>query len=145
MEREAVLDDERPLIAGVYQNRIDRVPSVKHGLLQADPTVIYAVDTVGLGKYDASWAKYRFWTIPKGGNMRDQELPENLAGYNTYKVRGLPPGPIATPSLASLDAALAPNTKAGYTYFVAIPEGKGKHDFSKTAAEHEQKLRKYGY
>ena len=60
-------------------------------------------------------------------------------------VRGLPPGPIATPSLASLDAALNPNTKAGYTYFVAIPNGGGAHDFSKTLAEHQQKLKKYGY
>jgi len=145
VEREAVLDDERPLIAGVYQNRIDRVTSVKHGLLQADPTVIYAVDTVNLGKFSPDWVTYRFWTVPKEGSLRDQELPERLAGYNTYIVRGLPPGPIATPSLSSLDAALTPNTKAGYTYFVAIPEGKGAHDFSKSAAEHEKKLRKYGY
>ena len=77
--------------------------------------------------------------------MRDQQLPEALAGYNTYKRRGLPPGPIATPSLASIDAALKPDTKSGYTYFVAIPEGQGAHDFSKTLAEHEQKLDKYGY
>jgi UPF0755 protein len=145
VEREAVLDEERPLIAGVYQNRLDRVPSVKHGLLQADPTVIYAVDTVNLGKYDPDWTQYVFWTVPKEGSLKDQELPERLAGFNSYKVQGLPPGPIATPSLASLDAALGPNTKAGYTYFVAIPEGKGAHDFSKSLAEHEKKLRKYGY
>ena len=68
-------------------------------------------------------------------------LPESLAGYNTYKVRGLPPGPIATPTVASIDAALAPDTKSKYTYFVAIPDGNGAHDFSKTLAEHEQKLR----
>jgi UPF0755 protein len=60
-------------------------------------------------------------------------------------VRGLPPAPIATPSLASLDAALAPDTKSKYTYFVAIPEGGGAHDFSKSVAEHERKLQKYGY
>ena len=144
VEREAVLDNERPLIAGVYQNRIDRVPSVKHGLLQADPTVIYAVDTVNLGAYSTDWQKYVFWTVPEG-SMADQALPDNLAGYNTYVVRGLPPGPIATPSLASLDAALNPNTKAGYTYFVAIPNGGGAHDFSKTLAEHQLKLHKYGY
>jgi UPF0755 protein len=143
VEREAVIDDERPLIAGVYQNRIDRKPSVKHGLLQADPTVIYAVDTVNLGKYSEDWKGYTFWTVPEGG--MDQQLPEQLAGFNTYKVQGLPPAPIATPSLASLDAALAPNTKAGYTYFVAIPDGGGAHDFSKSLAEHERKLRKYGY
>jgi UPF0755 protein len=145
VEREAVLDDERPLIAGVYQNRIDRVPSVKHGLLQADPTIIYAVDTVNLGTYDPDWAKYVFWTVPENGSLKDQDLPERLAGYNTYLVRGLPPAPIATPSLASLDAALAPDTKAKYTYFVAIPDGDGAHDFSKSVQEHERKLEKYGY
>ncbi len=145
VEREAVLDEERPQIAGVYQNRIDRVPSVKHGLLQADPTNIYAVDTVNLGEYDPAWVKYKFWTVPKGVKLSDVALPENLAGFNTYKVRGLPPGPIATPTLASLEAALAPDTKSGYTYFVAIPEGKGAHDFSKSLAEHEKKLKKYGY
>jgi UPF0755 protein len=144
VEREAVLDDERPLIAGVYQNRIDRVPSVKHGLLQADPTVIYAVDTVKLGEYSPDWVNYRFWTVPDGA-LKDQELPDRLAGYNSYLVRGLPPGPIATPSLASLDAALNPDTKSKYTYFVAIPNGDGAHDFSKNLAEHEEKLRKYGY
>jgi UPF0755 protein len=100
VEREAVLDEERPLIAGVYQNRIDRVPSVKHGLLQADPTIIYAVDTVELGKYSPDWANYVFWTVPEGG-IKDQQLPASLAGYNTYVVRGLPPAPIATPTLAS--------------------------------------------
>ncbi len=145
VEREAVLDDERPLIAGVYQNRIDRVPSVKHGLLQADPTVIYAVDTVNLGKYSRDWAKYVFWTVPEDGSLKDQQLPDRLAGYNTYVVRGLPPGPIVTPSLPSIDAALEPDTKSGYTYFVAIPDGDGAHDFSKSSREHERKLRKYGY
>ncbi len=145
VEREAVLDDERPLIAGVYQNRIDRKPSVKHGLLQADPTVIYAVDTVNLGAYGPDWVRYKFWTVPKGGSLRDQPLPDALAGYNSYRVRGLPPGPIATPSLASIDAALAPDTKGAFTYFVAIPDGKGAHDFSKSLAEHEKKLRQYGY
>jgi UPF0755 protein len=145
VEREAVLDEDRPQIAGVYQNRIDRVPSVKHGLLQADPTNIYAVDTVNLGEFNPDWVKYKFWTVPKDVKLKDVELPEKLAGFNTYKVRGLPPGPLATPTLASLEAALAPDTKSGYTYFVAIPEGKGAHDFSKSLAEHEKKLKKYGY
>jgi UPF0755 protein len=89
--------------------------------------------------------KYKFWTVPEGVKLKDVELPEELAAYNTYKVRGLPPGPIATPTVASLEAALAPDTKSGYTYFVAIPEGKGAHDFSKSLAEHEKKLKKYGY
>ena len=145
VEREAVLDEERPLIAGVYQNRLDQVESVRHGLLQADPTVIYAVDTDKLGKYSPEWAEYVFWTVPEGAPLRDQPLPDRLAAYNTYTVQGLPPGPIATPSLASIDAALDPDTKSDYTYFVAIPEGEGAHDFSKSEAEHQRKLVKYGY
>ena len=77
--------------------------------------------------------------------MRDQPLPEELAGYNTYRCRGLPPGPIATPSLASIDAALKPDTKSGFKYFVAIPEGEGAHDFSKTLGRARDEARKYGY
>lgn len=145
VEKEAVIDDERPLIAGVYQNRLDRIAAVRTGLLQADPTVIYAVDTVKLGAYGPSWASYVFWTIPTGPGMADQPLPDALAGYNTYVVAGLPPGPIASPTTASIDAALAPDTKTGYAFFVAIPDGKGAHDFSKTLAEHQAKLKKYGY
>lgn len=144
VEREAVLDDERAKIAGVYQNRIDRVPSVAHGLLQADPTVIYAIDTENLGKYSDDWQQYFFWKVPDGG-IKAQVVPDDLAGYDTYTVRGLPPGPIATPTVASIDAALHPDTKSKYTYFVAIPDGDGEHDFSKSLAEHEQKLREYGY
>lgn len=144
VEREAVLDEERARIAGVYQNRIDRKPSVKHGLLQADPTVIYAVDTVRLGDYAEAWTQYVFWTIPDGP-LAEQELPEPLVGWNSYVVRGLPPGPIASPSLASIEAALAPDTASGFTYFVAIPGGKGAHDFSTSLAEHQRKLAQYGY
>jgi UPF0755 protein len=144
VEREAVLDDEKAKIAGVYQNRIDRKPQVKTGLLEADPTVIYAVDTNKLDGYSEDWEKYVFWTVPDGG-MRDQQLHEALDAYNTYKHRGLPPGPIAAPTVASIDAALKPDTKSGFKFFVAIPEGQGAHDFSKSLAEHEQKLSKYGY
>ena len=144
VEREAVLDDEKAKIAGVYQNRIDRKPQVKTGLLEADPTVIYAVDTNKLDGYSDDWEKYVFWTVPDGG-MRNQELPEALDAYNTYKHRGLPPGPIAAPTVTSIDAALKPDTKSGLKFFVAIPDGQGAHDFSKTLAEHEKKLDKYGY
>jgi UPF0755 protein len=144
VEREAVLDDEKAKIAGVYQNRIDRKPQVKTGLLEADPTVIYAVDTDKLDGYNDNWSQYVFWTVPDGG-LRDQQLPEALDRYNTYKHRGLPPGPIASPTVASIDAALHPDTKSGFKFFVAIPEGQGAHDFSKTLNEHQQKLRQYGY
>lgn len=148
VEREAVLVAEKPLIAGVYQNRLDRIAAVRHGLLQADPTVIYAVDTVKLGELSPEWVRYVFWTVPGGGPLVEQPLPESLEAYNTYRVAGLPPGPIATPTVSSIDAALAPDTEDQYAFFVAIPEGqgtRGSHDFSKTLAEHNEKLRKYGY
>jgi UPF0755 protein len=72
-------------------------------------------------------------------------VPDELAGYQTYLNPRLIPGPIASPRLESIDAALTPNQEEGFLFFVAIPEGGGAHDFSKTFAEHEQKLREYGY
>jgi UPF0755 protein len=147
VEREAVVDDERPVIAGVYQHRINRAPAVPHGLLQADPSVLYAYDTTQLGAYSDDWQQFVFWDpgrIPDGG-YRNLELPGELAAYNTYAVRGLPPGPICTPSADSIDAALNPDLDAGFSFFVAIPEGDGRHDFSKTIREHQEKLEKYGY
>jgi UPF0755 protein len=143
VEREAVLDNERPIIAGVYQNRLTRSiwPT---GLLEADPTVIYGVDTVALGDYSTDWQQYRFWTIPDGG-MKDQELTGALAGFQSYRNRGLPPGPICTPTVLSIDAALEPNTKDRYLFFLAIPDGGGKHVFAKTKAEHDANRHEYGY
>ncbi|HET7169761.1 MAG TPA: endolytic transglycosylase MltG [Candidatus Limnocylindrales bacterium] len=145
VEREAVLDAERPLIAGVYQNRVDGIPGIRNKILNADPTVIYAVDTVALDarEFD-TWQDYRFWTVPDTA-MRDVVLPEALAGFQTYTHAGLIPWPIATPTLASIDAALAPNTKDKYIYFLAIPEGNGAHVFAKTDKEHRANLKKYGY
>jgi UPF0755 protein len=145
VEREAVLDDERPLIAGVYQNRIDGIPGIKNKILNADPTVFYAIDTLELAKLDfEEWQKYAFWT-PPGVSLADVSLPEDLQGYQTYQVPGLIPGPICTPSLPSIDAALEPDTATKYIYFLAIPDGGGKHAFAKTAAEHDANRKKYGY
>jgi UPF0755 protein len=145
VEREAVLDDERPLIAGVYQNRIDKLPGVKNGLLNADPTVIYAVDSVNLDELEFErWKEYVFWTVPEPA-LAKVELPKALADYNSYVVAGLPPTPIATPTLPSLDAALAPDTKDKNLYFLAIPEGNGAHVFAKTKKEHDANRREYGY
>ena len=143
VEREAVLDKERPVIAGVYQNRLTRSiwPT---GLLEADPTVIYGVDTVNLGPYSTEWQQYRFWTIPEG-RMKDQQLTGPLAGFQTYRNRGLPAGPICTPTALSIDAALEPDTKDRYLFFLAVPDGDGKHVFAKTQAEHDQNRRQYGY
>ena len=144
VDKEVVLPKESAQIAGVYQNRLSRIPTVPTGLLQADPTVIYGVDTTKLGTYTQNWKSYVFWTVPTTA-LKDIKLPDALAGYNTYAVQGLPPGPIDTPTIASIQAALAPDTKSGYSFFVAIPNGNGAHDFSKTLAEHNGKLHKYGY
>jgi UPF0755 protein len=145
VEREAVLDEERPLIAGVYQNRIDGIPGIKNKILNADPTVLYAYDTMQLDAMDFDkWKTWTFWK-PPGVPLRDIKVPEALLGYQTYTQPGLIPGPIATPTLASIDAALHPDTTDKYLYFLAIPEGGGKHAFAKTAAQHEKNKVKYGY
>jgi UPF0755 protein len=144
VEREAVLDQERPIIAGVYQNRLNGHKGIAK-ILNADPTVIFAVDTVALGKLPIEeWKSYSFWN-PPGVAMAAIDVPTELAGYQTYKSGGLIPGPICTPSLASIQAALSPDTGAGYLFFLAIPDGKGAHAFSKTQSEHDANRRKYGY
>jgi UPF0755 protein len=138
VEREAVVDKERPLIGGVYQNRLDR-----RMLLQADPTVFYGHDTVELATLGFDkWTEYTFWA-PPGGQLKDVELPAELRGYQTYQVAGLMPGPICTPSAASIDAALAPNTKTGYLFFVAKNDGSDTHAFAKTYAEQLANQKKY--
>jgi UPF0755 protein len=140
VERETSRDEEKALVAGVYQNRIDKAM-----LLNADPTVIWGVDLLALEKLDiAKWPQYSFWNVPKEA-LAAIEFPKAIAAYQTYQVRGLFPGPICTPTVTSIDAALAPSTRDGYLYFVAIPDGGGLHDFSKTYEEHLAKLRKYGY
>jgi UPF0755 protein len=140
VERETRREDEKALVAGVYQNRIDR-----DNTLNADPTVIWGVDLLALEELGlAKWPQYSFWNVP-AEPMASIEFPKAIAGYQTYLVRGLFPGPISTPTVSSIDAALAPDTKKKYLYFVAIPGGDGAHDFSRTYDEHLQKLAKYGY
>ena len=141
VEREAIQDEERPLIAGVYQNRLDpkKWPT---GLMQSDPTIFYVNDTLQLEKLNfADWTQYVFWAALK--EQLPVPLPPELAGYNTYTHKGLPPGPIASPSLASIDAALAPNTKTGYLFFIAKGDGTGTSAFAKTHAEHDKNVKKY--
>ena len=70
-------------------------------------------------------------------------LPAALAGYNTYTSQGLPPGPICTPTITSIDAALEPDTKDGYLYFIAKGDGTGTSAFAKTAKEHDANVKKY--
>jgi UPF0755 protein len=140
VDKEAKLDEERPIIAGVFQNRVN-----KKMLLNADPTVIYAKDSVELAKLPLDdWPDFYFWAQIKGPLARFAVPPE-LEGYQTYQKRGLPPGPICTPRVTSVEAALAPDTSTGYLYFVAIPDGGGAHAFAKTLKQHEANLKKYGY
>jgi UPF0755 protein len=146
VEREAVLDEERPLIAGVYQNRMDGLPGIKNKILNADPTVIYGYDTVQLSEREFdTWQEYVFWKVPEGVAMKDIVLPEALLGFQTYTQPGLIPAPIVTPTLASIDAALQPDTKDKYLYFLAIPDGNGAHAFAKNIDEHNKNKKKYGY
>ncbi|MCX6833924.1 MAG: endolytic transglycosylase MltG [candidate division Zixibacteria bacterium] len=113
VEAEALLNDEKPLIASVYRNRIrDRMK------LDADPTVIY-----GLGGLNHPL------------NRRDLEAPTS---YNTYLRRGLPPTPIGSPGLAALRAVLYP---AETDYFFFVADGTGKHRFSRTNDEHNRTRR----
>ena len=145
VEREAQVEEERTLIAGVYQNRLDSNGAGQ--ILAADPIVLYAIDTVALAETPfAQWREFFFWRTA-GRPLSEIELPDELIGYQSYQRRGLPPGPICSPSVESIQAALEPDTDDGYRYFLAIPgeEGGGRHVFSKTQAEHDANRRKYGY
>lgn len=125
VEREAVLDEERPLIAGVYLNRLDR--NMK---LEADPTVQYAM---GYQPATGQW-----WKTP----VTLAEYDQVDSPYNTYLYSGLPPAPIASPGLASIEAVLYP-TEHDYLYFVAAPDGSGRHVFSQTFTEHLENVQRY--
>lgn len=109
VEWEARMNEEKPKISGLYLNRLE-----KNMLLQADPTVIYALAERRRLLYE------------------DYEVDHP---YNTYKVQGLPPGPITNPDLNSIKAVLFPEEHE-YLYMVATPEGA--HRFSETYSEHQQ-------
>lgn len=115
VEGEAVYDDERPIIAGVYYNRIKR-----RMRLQADPTVLYAVSDV-----------------PRRLNRTDLKFE---SAYNTYLNYGLPPGPINNPGKQSIIAALYP-AKHNFIYFVA--DNNGRHRFAKNYQEHQKNVQLY--
>jgi UPF0755 protein len=143
VNREAVLDVDRPLIAGVFQNRMD--PKLFGNLhLGSDPTIFYVHDSLKLAEADiATWKTYLFWAgLPKGYQL-PADLPEDLAGYNTYTHQGLIPGPICTPTIADIDAALNPNTKDKYIYFIGIPDSGGKTVYAKSKSEHDKLVAKY--
>lgn len=115
VEAETPLDEEKPLIAGVYINRLR-----KNMKLQADPTVQYALGG-------------------EPGRLLYRDLAVD-SPYNTYKYKGLPPAPICNPGASSIMAVLEP-ADTGYLYFVAT--GKGGHYFAKTAGEHVENVKKY--
>ena len=118
VEKESIQKQERPTIAGVYLNRIERgIP------LQADPTVVFAVGDFTIRRV----------------------LNKHLAvdsPYNTYMYPGIPPGPICMPSISSIDAVLNAE-KHDYLFFCAKPGYNGSHLFAKTSAEHERNARVY--
>jgi len=118
VEKETGVPSERRMVAGVYSNRL-----VKGMRLQADPTIIYPLTR---GK-------------PLGRRIRRSEI-EAVNGYNTYSMAGLPAGPIANPSRASIEAVLNPE-KTDALYFVA--DGKGGHIFAETLEEHNANVKKW--
>lgn len=117
VEKETGAAAERPMIAGVFVRRLQ-----KNMRLETDPTVIY-----GLGpEFD--------------GNLRKKHLQDRSNPYNTYRHKGLPPGPIALAGRAAMDAALNPED-GDELYFVA--KGDGSHQFSATLEEHSAAVRRY--
>ena len=115
IEKETGASFERPLISSVFHNRLK-----KKMRLESDPTVIY-----GIKNFD--------------GNLTRKHLKTHTP-YNTYKIRGLPVGPIANPGRASLEAALFPDDTA-YLYFVSKKDST--HHFSKNLKEHNRAVKKY--
>jgi UPF0755 protein len=117
IQREAVVEEEMPLIASVFLNRL--AAGMK---LDSDPTTQYAI---GYNQAQKTW-----WTNPLSGD----DLKTNST-YNTYLNTGLPPGPISNPSLAALKAVAFP-AQTPYFYFRARCDGSGKHVFAETYQEH---------
>lgn len=123
VEREAVVANERPIIASVFWNRVK-----KKMLLQADSTAQYAI---GYQPATKQW-----WKSP----VTLEELVNANSPYNTYRNAGLPPGPICNPSLASIAATIEP-AQTDYLFFFS--KGDGTHVFGKTYEEHLQNQQKY--
>jgi UPF0755 protein len=128
IEREAAVASERPIIASVFFNRLN-----KDMMLQTDPTVQWARDT---DNYRKNVNFNKWWEKPL---LKDLEID---SPYNTYKVKGLPPGPICNPGLAALTAVTEP-VNTDYLFFVATGDRDGSHDFSRTYEEHLEKVKKY--
>jgi UPF0755 protein len=138
VEREAGVDADRAKIAGVFWNRVK-----KDMAFESDVVVIYGWDTIQLSKQDFSaWPNYFFWDAI-GKPLGSLEFPKELAGYQAYQHVGMIDGPIVTPTLKSIEAALTPDTKTGYLYFVLKNDGSKTMAFAKTYAQHLINVRKY--
>ena len=145
VEREAVLDVERPIIAGVYLNRINNPTAGTVGLLNADPTLQYGLATAEFGSRPVGDWHRIVWSPQLQTAGTDVVLPEALAGYQSYQVKGLPPTPISAPRIASIAGVAVPDTASGYFYFVAAcPNGvrDGSHYFAKTLPEQNANIAK---
>ena len=118
VEKETARPEERPIVAAVYGNRL-RIGMA----LQCDPTVIYALQRAGAFT----------------GNLRRDDLSFD-SPYNTYRYPGLPPGPIASPGEASLEAVVRP-ADVDYVYFVS--RNDGSHEFARTLEEHNRNVQKF--
>ena len=157
VEREAVIDDERPLIAAVYVNRyLNPDNGQTNGLLNADPTLQYGLTTGEvrpeghplLANTEGSflpvdeWGAADWWPqLQVGGG--DVALEEFLLGFQTYTRAGLPPMPIAAPRIGSIDAVAHAPLDNGYLFFVAgCPDGtrNGSHYFAATLDEHNANI-----
>lgn len=130
VEKETGAAHERPLIAGVFFNRL-RFASFKPKLLQTDPTIIYGCTVPATISEACKQFEGRIRRI----HLRD---PDNL--YNTYTHEGLPPGPITNPGRAALEAVFAPKNSR-FLYFVS--RNDGTHQFSRNRKEHEAAVDKY--
>ena len=123
VEKETPHADERPIIAGVFFNRLDSADFLPRQMLQSDPTALYGC----LATPDSIPSCRGSNNKPSPAMLRDPTNP-----YNTYRHPGLPPGPIASPGEASITAVLEP-TRSDFFFFVAK---NGRHVFSKTLAQH---------
>ena len=118
VEEESNRNDEKPIIASVYLNRLNKKMN-----LEADPTVKYAIGDFSIKRISLEMTRY--------------DSP-----YNTYVSPGLPPGPICTPSAITIDAVLKP-AQTDYLFFCARPDGSGYHTFATTFAEQKKNAKLY--
>ena len=130
VEREAKNDGERAKIAAIYQNRLD-----KNMLLQADPTVRYALDSK---KYlEIENVDFDFWAP-----ITKADYQNTASAFNTYIQRGLPPAPICNPGLKSIEAVLNPEKDFGFLFF--FHDKDQKIHFSNTYEEHLEQIQEFG-